>query len=88
MDVSGQETDWRSAAFRQKLVSQMSAKAASPCCPHRHQASRCRPHSRCHLPHSRPHNLAHSPTLMSAPALPHLPAASCLALHHSLLRAQ
>lgn len=23
MDVSGQETDWRSAAFRQKLVSQM-----------------------------------------------------------------
>lgn len=23
MDVSGQETDWRSAAFRQKLISQM-----------------------------------------------------------------
>ncbi|XP_015355869.1 mediator of RNA polymerase II transcription subunit 15-like isoform X3 [Marmota marmota marmota] len=23
MDVSGQETDWRSAAFRQKLVSQI-----------------------------------------------------------------
>lgn len=23
MDVSGQEADWRSAAFRQKLVSQM-----------------------------------------------------------------
>lgn len=47
------------------LSTSRSAKAASPCCPHRRQASRCRPHSRCPLPHSRPHNLAHSPTLMS-----------------------
>ncbi|CAH6792104.1 Med15 [Phodopus roborovskii] len=75
-------------AFRVGMVSRVSARAASPCCPHHHQASRCRPHSRCPLPHSHPHNLAHSPTPMSALALPHPPAASCLAPHHSLLRAQ
>uniref|UniRef100_A0A5F9DKW2 Uncharacterized protein n=1 Tax=Oryctolagus cuniculus TaxID=9986 RepID=A0A5F9DKW2_RABIT len=37
MDVSGQETDWRSAAFRQKLVSQMRREGPrarpSPGCP-------------------------------------------------------
>lgn len=44
------------------------ARAASPCCPHRRRASRCRLRSRCPLPRNHPHSLAspaHSPTPMS-----------------------
>lgn len=65
---------WTSGCFGQgvciawswlSLSTSRSAKATSPCCPHHHRASRCRPHSRCPLLHSLPHNLAHSPTPMS-----------------------